>query len=486
LSHLGCRSNDMTPVNAPGGSSITGYVFGSNPTSAIDYDPQNASGFRPVTIITGIPRNIAAGTPFDLSPVATVHPSDATHQTIVWSISFAGAGAAVSGNILTTATTGTFTLLATITDGLASGTNYTQDFTIKAVPSIAPVGSLYIAPVPDQTHTGLPVCPALEVKYGGATLLEHAHYVVAYANNVNVGTATARVTGIGGYSDTRSVTFKIVPAIISIPPAIAVFDRLLTPDGGTGTPSDPYTVAVTASAETRSLRLSDITAPNDAAATVELYAAPNFTQSLRSVDLYPGETATVYVKILSGVGGTDYFYELKVASPQVTVPPFLRRVTLPAVSAFTTNPPAGVHSIPSHSDFVFTLTPVVALPSGHEPLVTTGRRLVSDAEGVRITPNADGSYTVVILYVQEDTEIFISLVTPETSNAAIAPARVWASGVTLYIHAAQSGEAQVYYLTGQLAKTLPLTSGETARTTLSQGLYIVVANGKASKVMIKN
>jgi hypothetical protein len=137
LIHLYCRYNDMTPVAVPDASSITGYVSGSNPSYTMSYNPQNAAGFRPVADITGIPRNIASGTSFDLSTVAQVLPTDATNRTVEWEIATVGTtGATVVGNTLTTTATGEFKLIATIKDGTASGADYTEYFTINAVSSI--------------------------------------------------------------------------------------------------------------------------------------------------------------------------------------------------------------------------------------------------------------------------------------------------------------------------------------------------------------
>jgi Leucine-rich repeat (LRR) protein len=463
LYFLNCTYNDMTSV-----SSIMGYPA-INPAT-LHFVPQNASGFRPVNSITGIPGSIAAGTSFDLSAVAQVRPADATYQTIVWSIyADYGTSAMLSGDILTTTATGDLFLRATITDGLASGADYVQDFLINVVPSITPVGSLTVAPIPAQVYTGSAIRPAPEVKNGSTTLVAGTDYTVTYANNINIGTATVTITGLNGYSGTLSATFAIVAEL----PAIAAFGQPLTPDGGTGTPSDPYTVATTAPFDAQTLRPSDITVTNDTSATVALYADSGFTQLLPGIDFYPGDTITVYVKILSG--GTDFCYVLLTVSPQ----PVSCTVKLPSVAGFTTDPPAGAHSVPSGTDFTFRLTSAAPTPAGLRLEVITNRLLLPDAEGLLITPNEDGSYTVTLFHVQEDTEISIGYT---LSAASIPAAKVWASGHTLYIHATQSGTARIYGVTGQLVTTLPLTPDETAQTTLPQGVYIVVANGRTYKI----
>ncbi len=69
-----------------------------------------------------------------------------------------------------------------------------------------------IAAIADQTYTGTELKPAVSVTDGNTTLMEATDYTVSYANNVNVGTATVTVTGIGNYSGTVSTTFVIVAA----------------------------------------------------------------------------------------------------------------------------------------------------------------------------------------------------------------------------------------------------------------------------------
>jgi len=83
----------------------------------------------PVTSITGVASSKTAGTTITLT--GTVNPSHATNRLIVWSAQSAGTTAAtISGNTLNTTAAGSVTVRATIVDGTAVGTNYTQDFTI--------------------------------------------------------------------------------------------------------------------------------------------------------------------------------------------------------------------------------------------------------------------------------------------------------------------------------------------------------------------
>lgn len=61
------------------------------------------------------------------------------------------------------------------------------------------------------TYTGKAITPAVLVEDHGRILSKGTDYKVSYSNNINVGTATVTVTGIGAYSGTASAQFKITP-----------------------------------------------------------------------------------------------------------------------------------------------------------------------------------------------------------------------------------------------------------------------------------
>ena len=67
--------------------------------------------------------------------------------------------------------------------------------------------------IPDQAYTGEPVEPAVVVRLAGAVLERGVDYEVSYDGNVEIGEATATVTGIGGYSGAKSAGFAIVDAV---------------------------------------------------------------------------------------------------------------------------------------------------------------------------------------------------------------------------------------------------------------------------------
>ena len=70
--------------------------------------------------------------------------------------------------------------------------------------------------VKSQTYTGKALKPAVTVKYGSKALKKGADYTVSYKNNKAVGVATVTVTGKGGYTGTKKVTFNILPRAVTI------------------------------------------------------------------------------------------------------------------------------------------------------------------------------------------------------------------------------------------------------------------------------
>jgi len=99
----------------------------------------------PVSGITGIPNQVTVGD--DLTLTGTVAPTNATRQTIAWSVKQAGTtGAALAGTTLSNTASGSMTITATIADGLHLGSDYVQDFTItvaKKTPTLTDLSALH-------------------------------------------------------------------------------------------------------------------------------------------------------------------------------------------------------------------------------------------------------------------------------------------------------------------------------------------------------
>ncbi|MBQ7503788.1 MAG: hypothetical protein IJT79_00515 [Ruminococcus sp.] len=69
-----------------------------------------------------------------------------------------------------------------------------------------------VSAVGNKTYTGKAITPTVKVTYNGKILLKNKDYTLSYKNNKNVGTASIIITGKGSYTETKTVTFKIVKA----------------------------------------------------------------------------------------------------------------------------------------------------------------------------------------------------------------------------------------------------------------------------------
>ncbi|MBR3328214.1 MAG: BspA family leucine-rich repeat surface protein [Atopobiaceae bacterium] len=92
--------------------------------------------------------------------------------------------------------------------------NYSGAISIEFEIEPVSLGGTTISAIEAQTYTGKALTPKPQVSLGGRTLTEGVDYTLAYANNVEVGTATITATGRGNYADEKSVEFKIeAPAV---------------------------------------------------------------------------------------------------------------------------------------------------------------------------------------------------------------------------------------------------------------------------------
>ena len=87
----------------------------------------------------------------------------------------------------------------------------TKEITFK----ITEPSEITVESIADQTYTGSALTPKVIVKAGSKVLTKNVDYTVSYSNNVNVGTASVKITGKGSYKGSYTVNFKILPCAIS-------------------------------------------------------------------------------------------------------------------------------------------------------------------------------------------------------------------------------------------------------------------------------
>lgn len=101
---------------------------------------------------------------------------------------------------------------ATIT-GIGSYTGtFVKEFPIVPVTS---ADSLSFSMSSMVSYTGKQLKPGVTIKYRNMTLAVNKDYTVTYSSNTNVGNAKAVIKGIGNYSFTKTMSFKIVPPTVS-------------------------------------------------------------------------------------------------------------------------------------------------------------------------------------------------------------------------------------------------------------------------------
>ena len=100
----------------------------------------------------------------------------------------------------------------------ASGYEWSDNSGTVAVPfewSIAakPIqGNITVPAIPAQTYTGSPITPSFTVRdtARNVVLTLGTDYTAEYVGNVNIGTATIKLTGTGNYTGVETATFQIV------------------------------------------------------------------------------------------------------------------------------------------------------------------------------------------------------------------------------------------------------------------------------------
>ena len=164
---ISSNGNNCSIVAQNAGTAVISATYNNNGNIASgSFTVTVSAAHVPVTSITGVPTTATAGT--SLALTGTVSPSNATNKAITWSVISSGTtGATISGNMLNATTAGTVTVRATINDGKAIGSNYTQDFSITV--SVAHVAVTSITGVPNTATAGTPLTLAGTVNPSNAT-----------------------------------------------------------------------------------------------------------------------------------------------------------------------------------------------------------------------------------------------------------------------------------------------------------------------------
>jgi hypothetical protein len=424
---------------------------------------------------------------------------------------------------------GTYTATVTVSNDDVSPQTFNVSFTVTQ----RNISNAGITVTGSRIYTGTQLQPAFTVEDVGATITTADYTVSAWGTSTDAGTnGSVTIAGQGNYTGSKTQPFSIEKALLTVtaadtarlagepnPAFRLVYTGFVNGEDTTALTARPVaaTTAVPASpAGTYPITVSGGTAanydfsyvpgtltvtlltPSDAGLSFDLTTLPvtvtvpdNITGLGEITVRYNGRTTVptepgTYEITVDIAAGTTYAGATGLVVGTVTIPepvyppPTLREVILPSLPGVTTDPPAGSYYLPGGSDFVFTLTPAAA-QAALTPVIKTGR--TNDAgDGVEITPNGDGSYTVRIRQVRQPLTVTIDFT---TAGATIDGARVWSYAGTLYITAAVDSEARIYSVSGGLAKSIPAAAGATVSAPLPAGFYVVVLGGKPYKVFVE-
>jgi hypothetical protein len=401
-----------------------------------------------------------------------------------------------------------------------------QTFSVSFTVTPRDISNAAITVTGSRVYTGTQLQPAFTVTDAGTPVAAADYTVSPWGANTDAGTnGSVTIAGQGNYTGSKTQPFTIEKAPLTVtaadtarlagepnPAFRLVYTGFVNGEDTTALTARPVaaTTAVPSSpAGTYPITVSGGTAANYAF----VYVSGTLTVTELSFDLtklpvevtvpggvtglgditvrYNGRTTVptepgTYEITVDIAAGTTYAGATGLVVGTVTIPepvyppPTLREVILPSLPGLTTDPPAGSYYLPGGSDFVFTLTPAAA-QAALTPVVKTGR--TNDAgDGIEITPNADGTYTVRIRQVRQPLTVIIDFT---TATATVDGNRVWSHAGTLHITATTATEARIYSVSGGLAKSIPVAAGETVSAPLPAGFYVVVLGGKPYKVFVE-
>lgn len=94
---------------------------------------------------------------------------------------------------------------------------YAKDNNIPFIATTISLSSsdIKVNSIVNQPYTGNEIEPNLVIKYKDKVLTKNVDYKLSYKNNISVGIATVNITGMGQYTGSKKVTFKIVPKTVT-------------------------------------------------------------------------------------------------------------------------------------------------------------------------------------------------------------------------------------------------------------------------------
>ncbi|MCR5793822.1 MAG: leucine-rich repeat protein [Solobacterium sp.] len=171
-----------------------------------------------------------------------------------------------------------------------------------------------ISTIAAQTYTGKAIKPAVTVTVNGVKLVNGTDYTISYENNINTGTATVTIEGIGGYTGTVTKEFTIIPRVIT--PEVTLSTSSYTYNGKAKTPG-----VTVKDGDTTLVKGTDYTVTYGAGRTnvgtynVKVTLQGNYSGSKKVSFTITAKAITPAVTLTT----TEYTYNGKARTPGVTV-----------------------------------------------------------------------------------------------------------------------------------------------------------------------
>jgi hypothetical protein len=112
------------------------------------------------------------------------------------------------------------------TAGSTNSTILSYFISIEEPSATVHISNAAVKAIDTKTYNGKAQTPSPVLTHNGSTLKIGTHYTISHSNNVKVGTAKVTIVGIGEYTGTRTVAYKIRAASITAKSTKASFSKI--------------------------------------------------------------------------------------------------------------------------------------------------------------------------------------------------------------------------------------------------------------------
>ncbi|WP_028510368.1 leucine-rich repeat protein [Ruminococcus sp. NK3A76] len=191
--------------------------------------------------------------------------------------------------------------------------------------------------IPNASYTGSAITPAATVLFNPTIeLVKDVDYTITYTNNVNIGTATATITGKGNYTGTLKKTFTITGDLSK-----ATVEGLsdVTYTGAAQTPALTVKIGTTALTANKDYTVAYSNNVNAGTAKVTITGKGSYSGAVsKSFNIKP---ASISAAVISGVSDSTYTGAAVKPNPTVKVGAAALKANTDYTVSYTNNTNAG-------------------------------------------------------------------------------------------------------------------------------------------------